>query len=407
MGKRVAYIMSRFPHLPETFILREMIELERIGWQVLLYPLIVQKQALVHEEARDWVARAVDLPWVSGPILGSNLRCLFLQPGKYLGTLWQVVRENSSSPKFLARALMIFPKAVHMAELLQKQGVRHVHAHYATHPALAAWIIHRLSGITYSVTVHAHDIFVEKAMLGTKLKSASFISAISRYNINHLANLLGDWIEEKAVVIRCGIDPNYYRPRSSRRKSGERLEIIAVGSLQLYKGHSFLVDACAMLRDKGLNFRCRIAGGGELSLPLEEQIECLGLRGQVELLGPKTQAEIAQLLREADCFVQPSVIMPSGKMEGIPVALMEAMATQVAVVATDISGIPELVRPGETGWLVPPEQAGALAEALTEIHASPQETERRAMAGQRLVIDEFELSKNVMNLAALFEPLAS
>jgi glycosyltransferase involved in cell wall biosynthesis len=86
---------------------------------------------------------------------------------------------------------------------------------------------------------------------------------------------------------------------------------------------------------------------------------------------------------------------------------MEAMATQVAVVATDISGIPELVRPGETGWLVPPEQAGALAEALTEIHASPQETERRAMAGQRLVIDEFELSKNVMNLAALFEPLAS
>ena len=315
-----------------------------------------------------------------------------------------MARENSSSLKFLGRAILLFPKAVYMAERIELEGIKHIHAHYATHPALAAWIIHRLTGITYSVTVHAHDIFVEKVMLGTKLKSASFISAISRYNVNHLTKLLGGWVADHSYVVRCGIDPGYYQPRLPGKKTGERLEIVAVGSLQPYKGHSYLVDACAILCERDSDFRCRIAGAGELLGPLTEQIERLGLRGHVELLGAKTQAEISQLLAEADCFVQPSVVMPSGKMEGIPVALMEAMASRVAVVATAISGIPELVIQGETGWLTPPEDAKALADVLSQICADPQEMERRAQAGYRWVLEEFELSRNAKKLAALFEP---
>lgn len=404
MEKRVAYIMSRFPHLPETFILREMIALERLGWRVSLYPLIVQKQALVHAEAEAWVPRAQNVPWISGPIIGANMRRFFRQPRKYLETFGQMARENSSSLKFLGRSVLLFPKAVYMAERIEQEGIQHIHAHYATHPALAAWIIHRLTGITYSVTVHAHDIFVEKVMLGTKLKSASFISAISRYNICHLTKLLGDWVADNSYVVRCGIDPAYYQPHLSGRKPGERLEIVAVGSLQPYKGHSYLVDACAELHARGLDFRCRIAGAGDLGGALEAQIDRLGLRGRVELVGAMTQAGIAQLLAEADCFVQPSVVMSSGKMEGIPVALMEAMASQVAVVATEISGVPELVIQGETGWLVPPEDTKTLADVLSQICADPQEMERRALAGYRWVLEEFELSRNAKKLAALFEP---
>ncbi len=405
--KKIAYIMSRFPHLPETFILREMIALERLGWQVSLYPLIFQNQSVIHADARAWLERAHRLPWFSAEVLRANFRRFFKQPGLYLSILFQVIGENLSSLKFLARALVLFPKIVLMAERIEGEGIRHIHAHYATHPALAAWVIHRFTGITYSVTVHAHDIYVEKAMLGTKLKDAAFIAAISEYNINYLARHVGAWIREHAHVIRCGIDPALYHPAEQNDADWSGLKIISVGSLQPYKGHIHLIDACALLHQRGIPFHCQIIGGGDLKPVLETRIRQHGLQGRVELAGPKTQEEIAALLVQANCYVQPSVIMPSGKMEGIPVALMEAMASGLPVVATDISGVPELIREGETGWLVPPESPQALADVLTEIYTHPQETARRAHAGRQWVLQEFTLASNVQKLSDLLTPLAS
>ncbi|MGC8856053.1 MAG: glycosyltransferase family 4 protein [Anaerolineae bacterium] len=399
--------MSRFPHLPETFILREMIALEHLGWQVSLYPLIFQKQSVIHADARAWLERAQRLPWFSLEVLRANLRRFFKQPGLYLSVLFQVMGENLGSLKFLARALVLFPKIVLMAERIESEGIRHIHAHYATHPGLAAWVIHRFTGITYSVTVHAHDIYVEKAMLGTKLKEATFIAAISEYNINYLARHVGEWIRERAHVIRCGIDPALYHPAEQSDPDRSRLNIVSVGSLQPYKGHIHLIDACALLHQRGVPFHCQIIGGGDLKPALEKRIHQHGLQGLVELVGPKTQEEIARLLDQANCYVQPSVIMPSGKMEGIPVALMEAMASGLPVVATDISGVPELVREGETGWLVPPESPQALADVLTEIYTHPEQAAQRAQAGRQWVLQEFTLASNVRKLSDLLTPLAS
>jgi glycosyltransferase involved in cell wall biosynthesis len=124
--------------------------------------------------------------------------------------------------------------------------------------------------------------------------------------------------------------------------------------------------------------------------------------GLIELLGPRTQDDVSRLLRTSNCYVQPSVVTASGKMEGIPVALMEAMMSGIPVVATSISGIPELVRDGDTGWLVPPEAATELADALTQIYRDPSEAQRRAALGQKWVMQEFELSSNVRKLASLF-----
>ena len=153
---------------------------------------------------------------------------------------------------------------------------------------------------------------------------------------------------------------------------------------------------------RGIPFHCRIIGGGELRSLLERIIEENHLEGYVTLMGARTQDEVSRLLRTANCYVQPSVITPNGKMEGIPVALMEAMASRVPVVATSISGVPELVRNGETGWLVPPEDVGALADALCQIYTDSAEAERRAELGQKWVLEEFELSSNVRKLASLF-----
>jgi glycosyltransferase involved in cell wall biosynthesis len=403
MSNKIAYIVSRFPHLPETFILREMISLEQLGWQIELYPLIIQRQELIHAEARPWFARARAVPWISFDLLKANGVRLLRHPHQYASLLWRVVRENFHSPKFLVRALLLFPRAVWMAEQFKANNINHIHAHYATHPALVAWLINRLTGISYSITVHAHDIFVEKAMLATKLHDSVFVSAISEFNRQYLVNLLGPWVRPKTQVVRCGIDPAYYGNRNGFEiATTGRLEIISVGSLQPYKGQVYLVKACKELHHRGIPFRCRIVGEGELRPLLEREIQKHQLDGLVELTGPRTQDQVSQLLPTANCYVQPSVITHSGKMEGIPVALMEAMASGIPVVATSISGIPELVRHGDTGWLIPPENVEALTDALVQVYDDPREAQKRAQSGKSWVLAEFELGSNVKKLSSLF-----
>jgi glycosyltransferase involved in cell wall biosynthesis len=403
MSGKIAYIVSRFPHLPETFILREMISLEQLGWQIELYPLIVQRQELIHREARPWLARAQTVPWFSFDLLQANFSRLFREPRRYLSLFLRALRENLQSPKFLARTLILFPRAVWMAERFKADSIEHIHAHYATHPALVAWLISQLTGISYSITVHAHDIFAEKPMLATKLQDSVFISAISEFNRKYLVDMFGSRVQQKTQVVRCGIDPVYYGSKNGSHTSiAGQLEILSIGSLQPYKGHIFLVRACKELRRREIPFHCRIVGGGELQPLLERTIQENQLHGLVELLGPRTQDEVSQLLRTANCYVQPSVITPSGKMEGIPVALMEAMASGIPVIATSISGIPELVKNGETGWLVPPENVEALADALAQVYNDPTEAYKRAQSGKRWVLAEFELSSNVKKLSSLF-----
>lgn len=406
MAKKIAYVMSRFPHLPETFILREMTEMRQQGWDIVLYPLIKQTQTVVHAEAESWLAEARDLPFLSGKVLAANGRALVRQPGRYLRLWGAAVRENITSPNFLVRALALLPKAVYAAEQMQAEGVTHIHAHYATHPALVAWAIHHLTGISYSITVHAHDIFVRTAMLGTKMRDASFVVAISNYNREYLVQKLGDWVRPRIHVIHCGIFPQTYAAEPRHWQTGETFELIHIGSLQPYKGQKYLVEACALLKKQGLPFRCRLIGGSDEVRPdLEARIAQHGLQEHVFLLGGKTQAEVADLLKSAHCYVQPSIITPSGKMEGIPVALMEAMACELPALATEISGVPELVRPQNTGYLVPPADATALAQALTHIYEHPEEAADFAAAGRQLVLAEFELQANVQQLSDLFTRL--
>jgi colanic acid/amylovoran biosynthesis glycosyltransferase len=404
MCKKIAYVMSRFPHLPETFILREMIELERLGWQIELYPLIIQHQLVVHDEVHQWLSRANRVPMMSTDVFRANVRAFLNNPKLYLRIWWQVIWGNRTSIGFLSRAILLLPKSVKMAELMKKRGIRHIHAHYATHPALAAWIISKLTNISYSITVHAHDIFMDKAMLNVKMRDAKMVIAISEFNRKYLAEHVGTWIEDKTQVVHCGVDSDLYR---TSRKDGTNsiLQILSIGSLQPYKGHIYLIEACDLLRRKGVKFLCHIVGGGYLRDSLEKRIEALGLRGLVELVGPKTQQEVARLLGQADCYVQPSVIAPDGQMEGIPVALMEAMACNLPVVATSISGIPELVRDGETGWLIPPESPMAIANVVAEIKSRPEEASKRSLAGRKLIEKNFNLKINGELLALEFEKL--
>lgn len=402
MIRKIAYIVSRFPKISETFILREMIAIEQKNWDVSLFPLILETPPVVHPEAEPWLGRLHYYRWLSLDIVLVNLIQFLKTPLLYTSLWYTVIQENHASLKFLVRAILIFPKAVRIAAEMSQNGISHIHAHYATHPAQVAWVVHKLTGISYSVTVHAHDIFVDRSMIDLKLRDAVFVAAISEYNREFLAQHLGEWVREKTHIIHCGIQPGLYIG-SARIKNNSSFDIVSTGSLQPYKGMQYLIMACALLRMRGIPVYCRIIGDGEERPMLEELIIKNDLSQSVKLLGAMDQAKVASVLSEAQVYVQPSVITPSGKMEGIPVSIMEALASGVPVVASRISGIPELVISDKTGYLIPPADAEALADMLEHIYHNPDEANFLAKAGQEKVFREFELSANVQKLSSLFQ----
>ena len=386
----VAVLLSRFPRITETFILREIVEMERQGQPVLLVPMLREDVDVIHEEARPWVARALYTPFVDAEIVRANLRQFLNHPLLYCGVLLQVIGGTFASPNFLIRSLALFPKSVFLAERLRKQGVQHIHAHFATHPATMAWVASRFSGITFSFTAHAHDIFVRRVFLRRKLKDATFIRAISRYNAQFLALRYPDECAGKLRVIHCGVDPQVFRTYSPPFEGEETPHIVCVASLSRYKGLKVLIDACSRIASKA-SFRCSIVGEGPMRGELASEIEDRGLNKRVRLLGAMPQDQVADLIRQADLFVLPSVVAPDGQMEGIPVSLMEAMAAGRPVIATRLSGIPELVHDGVNGILVKSGDPEALARAIENVLSDPDRAMAMGEQGCETVASDFEL----------------
>jgi glycosyltransferase involved in cell wall biosynthesis len=397
--------VSRFPAITETFILRELIEMERLGVEVILVSLLRHRESVVHPQAEPWVPRPLYTPFLSLKILVENLRVLFRAPRLYIATLAGMLWEARASANALIGLLGIFPKSVWLGRRLRRLGVRHVHAHFATHPAAAAHVMSRVSTdahrpLSYSVTVHAHDIFIHQGGLARKLSGASFVRSISDFNVRFLIERLGPAGPDrrKFRVIHCGIDASGYLAEKSDTPAGRPARILSIASLRPYKGVTHLIEAVRRVRAEGIDVECDVIGEGELRKELEDQIDRAGLRSYVRLQGGRTEGEVARALSSADLFVLPSVVAPDGQMEGIPVALMEALASALPVVSTRISGIPELVVEGETGRLVDPGDPADLAAAIREVLADPDRSREMAAEGRRKVLDEFSLAENVRRL---------
>lgn len=397
---RIAYIMSRFPKVTETFILYEILALEERGVPVDVHPLLREKEEVVHPEAARLLERIRFHPFLSLPILASNLRFLARRPRAYCGALFDVLRGTFGSVNFFVGALGVFPKSVRFAEEMQQAGVTHVHAHFATHPAVSALVIRRLTGIPYSFTVHGHDLHVEKRMLDRKIREAAFVVSISEYNRRTMMEHCGDWVGEKIRIVHCGVDPDVFEYRE-RRGTGQPLRLLNIGRFDEVKGHEYLVDACALLKKRGVRFLCEIVGGGPRQELIRQRIQAAGLDHEVKILGAQPRPEVTRLISEADVFVLPSVMAANGEREGIPVALMEAMVAGLPVVSTVLSGIPELVDSDVSGLLVPPRDASALASALEKLARDPDLRARLGAAGRDKVRSEFDLSGNIDRLARL------
>lgn len=398
---RVAYLVSRFPKLTETFVLYEMIALEELGVEVALYPLLRARQQVSHPEAARWTRRARFHPFLSIQILRAQLHFLRRDPRRYGALLQEVLGRTWGSANFFLGALAYFPKAVRIAYEMEREGMTHVHAHFCSHPALVAFIIHGLTGIPYSFTAHGSDLHVERRMLDAKIERSAFAVTISAYNMRLMVDECGEAARDKIRVVHCGVDVDVFTPRTIMRRDGP-FRILCVASLEEVKGHCHLIDACALLRARGINFVCDLVGDGPQRRKLERQIARLRLGEVVRMSGGRPRPEILQLLGEADAVVLASQLTKDGKREGIPVALMEAMAAGLPVVASAISGIPELVEDERTGYLVPPRDPLALADALQRLAADPEQRRVMGEAGRRKVVREFDLRRNAGELMALF-----
>jgi glycosyltransferase involved in cell wall biosynthesis len=399
---RVAYMMSRFPKLTETFILYEMLAVQAQGVTVELFPLQRERTTVMHPEAAPLVARAHYQPLLSGAILRAQWHYLRRKPRAYLGALRDLLRANWGSARYFVGALAFFPKAVRFAQLMEAAGIDHLHAHFASHPAAMAFVIHRLTGIPYSFTAHGSDLHRDKHMLCQKVAEAAFVVTIARFNQEIFVAECGASARDKVRVIHCGVDTEAFQPRRAQPDLAGPLQILCIGTLHEVKGQTHLIEACRLLRERGVEFVCRFVGDGPDEPMLRAQVAQAGLADAVHFEGRKTRQEVIALLNAADVVVAPSVPSRDKRREGIPVVLMEAMGAGVPVIASDLSGIPELVEHEVSGLLVPPGDAAAIASALERLAADPALRARLGQGGRDKVLREFDLATNAARLVELF-----
>ncbi|MGH2498996.1 MAG: glycosyltransferase [Candidatus Limnocylindria bacterium] len=402
-GRRVAYVLKVFPRFSETFILSELLELERQGVRIEVFSLRPSQDARTHADLARLRASVTYVPapnWRNAPTLAAaHLRLAIRRPLRYLPLAWHALRRrHRGSWKHFLQAGWTAPR-------LSAAGIRHVHAHFASSATSVALYLHRLVGLSYSFTAHAKDIFIDGVSqrdLARKIASARFAVTVSDYNLRYLTPLDS---HGKLVRIYNGLDLEQFTFARCRRGSeggdGAPPLILAVGRLIEKKGFADLVHACALLRDNGLEFRCRIVGSGELRDALDCLIGELRLSDRVSLDGPLPREVLLELLLHGDVFAAPCVVGGDGNRDGLPTVLIEAMARGVPVVSTDVTGVPELVQHGRTGLIVPQHDPVALAAALRRLIREPEEANRLAREARREVEARFDLSRNVRELRAM------
>jgi colanic acid/amylovoran biosynthesis glycosyltransferase len=402
MTQPLAYVVSGFPLTTETFVLREVVELTRLGWPIEVFSIRHPREPVVHPEAR-WLEPGVHYPdWQA--VLAGNIGLLLRRPRVWTRLLTATIGGTTCSPVVLARSLVVFPIALGWARQMQRLGIRHIHAHFGTYPALAALLAAETQGIGFSFTVHAHDLYADNVMLAEKVRRARFVVTISEFNRQRLCALVGNTTANRVHVVRCGVNVSMY-DFMPRRSGSARRALLSVAALREYKGLAYLIRACALLRATAPqeSFVCRIVGDGTERGALESLIRELRVDDCVRLMGACDQHMVKKLLAESDTFVLPSVVARNGYMDGIPVALMEAMASGVPVIASRLSGIPELVRDRVTGLLVPPNDAEAIRDAILYCWRHPEAADQRAVRARMLIEREYNVETNTRALARAYE----
>lgn len=400
--RRVAYVAARFPVVSQTFVINEIAEMRRQGVDLEIHALFGEGEPVEDAHARELARETRRYRPLTPATLRAHAGWARARPRAYLGVWAGALRGAGLSPRRLVAAVATVVHSAPFAAALRRGGVDHVHAHFATHAALAAWAARRLTGIPYSVTAHSHDLTIDASMLPEKLGEARFAAVVSDYYRRWLRPLLPEATWRRVRIVRCGVDTAALTPRPRReRRPDEPATILCPARLTEVKGHRYLLEAVALLRSGGLDARLVLAGDGALRDALVAQARGLGIDDAVRLTGRVSHELMLRLMTDADVVALPSATTVRGEREGIPVSLMEAMALGAPVVATAISGVPELVEDGRSGLLVPERDVPALARALRRVLSEPLLAARLAAGARARVEAEYSLAANCARLREL------
>jgi glycosyltransferase involved in cell wall biosynthesis len=384
-----------YPRFSETFILSELLELEREGVELRVYSLKRPNDGIAHADVAHLRAPVTYLPESLLGLLWAQRGTLRQHALRLLALLARAARKGRiSSLKHVLQASAIVPR-------LHSGGIEHIHAHFASGTTSVALHASRLTGIPYSFTAHAKDIFLDSVRpndLERKLAPARFAVTVSDYNVHHLQQFANG---TPVVRVYNGLNLERFVPRRSARDG--RPLVLAVGRLIEKKGFDDLVRAAAILAAAGVDFRCEIVGKGPLGHDLRALATELGVTDRVALVGPLPRERLIDLYPRAAVLAAPCVVGGDGNRDGLPTVLIEAMATGVPVVATPVTGIPELVEDGVTGLLVPERDPGALAAAIQRLLVDKRLAQQLATAARRRIEESFDLRRTVAQLRRLFE----
>jgi len=368
MPSRIAYFINQYPKVSHSFIRREILALERQGFDILRLALRGWDFPLVDEEDKRERARTrYVLQDGLSPLLYALLRMLLTAPGRFLSALALAIRMARRAERPLPYHIAYLAEACRILPWLKSFGATHVHAHFSTNSAEVAMLAHALGGPSYSFTVHGASEFHTLPFLGIgeKVRRAGFVVAASSYARSQLYRQLSHTHWPKVTVIHCGLETAFHNVAPVPLPAAPRL--VCVGRLCKEKGQLLLVEAAHRLARKGIEFEVVLAGDGEMRGELENLIARHGLGKQVRITGWISSARVREEILAARGLVLPSFD------EGLPVVVMEAMALRRPVLTTYVGGIPELVRAGEHGWLFPAGDIDELASAVEDLISRPVE----------------------------------
>jgi glycosyltransferase involved in cell wall biosynthesis len=395
---RIAYLINQYPSVSHSFIRREILALERLGFEIMRLSLRGWDHVLVDEadQAERKRTRYV-LRVHSLDLLFSVLRMSLARPIRLMRAIamaWHMSRE-SDRPFYVH--LIYVVEACRITLWLRKEDVTHLHAHFGTNSAEVAMLAHILGGLPWSFTAHGTESFDNPRLVGLseKVLRCAFAVAVSIYGRAQLYRCINPKHWHKIHVVHCGLDPMFREFTDFSPASAQR--IICVGRLSPEKGHLILLEAAHRLATEGYNFELILAGDGELRRDIEAQILQHKLTDRVRITGWISNKQVSEELLAARVLVVPSL------GEGLPVVIMEAMALRRPVIATMVGGIPELVRPGEDGWLVPPSDVAGLAEAMRAcLEASSQQIDRMGKSARERVLESHDVDEEAKRLRELF-----
>jgi glycosyltransferase involved in cell wall biosynthesis len=393
---RLAYFTNTYPRATDTFIRREVVGLRERGFEVLTFS--VRKTGADHDVDDEVIQEKKNthylLPCSPFKLLKSHLRAITSYPTTYVQTLYLAFKTSRPGSKGHLLQLIYFFEAILLADLVKEHKVEHLHNHLGDNSGTVTLLAAKLARITYSISIHGPHIFFDGLhwALDVKTANSSFISCIGHFCTSQmmLYTKKQDW--DKFKIVRCGINPEQF---SYREPSKNINKLVYVGRLSAEKGVPVLFDSLQLLKSKGYVFELTLLGDGDARQDLEASAKEYGISQQVHFAGFVDQKTITDTLRSSDIFVLPSFA------EGIPVALMEAMAMGVPVIATYVGGITELVIDKITGQMIYPSDKEGLANAIAYYIDNPDECKRISKNAREKVVAEFNIDDQVDKLATL------